>query len=48
VSLFDSDVDVADLEQGEVVVEAFIGDDKGFIGALQHIVGGQTGAEASS
>lgn len=46
--LFDNDVDIANLDRGELVVKAFVGDDAGFIAALQKIVGGKTGAEDSA
>jgi hypothetical protein len=44
-NLFEPDVDIADLERGEIVINTFAGDDKGFIHALQQIIGGHTGAE---
>jgi len=44
-NLFEPDVNIADLERGEVRINSFVGDDKGFVDALQRIVGGQTGAE---
>jgi 5-methylcytosine-specific restriction enzyme B len=44
VNLFEKEVDLADLDRSEVLINTFPGDDAGFIAALQSIVGGATGA----
>lgn len=43
-NLFEQDVDLADPDRSEIVINTFPGDDAGFIAALQKIAGGATDA----